>query len=154
MTTSTLYLSLLYHRQHRYSQSAILHQSATLLNSIAEPYTPDADALRRQRLHELSAAYRIGGPESHTTLSEAREGLGIFEIAKERWNREVEGIMRWVVRRDWRSDVEKGVEQAERLGKEVGKEAAQGIGEAGVQAGRAGAKIAEGVRDASASARS
>ncbi|KAI9778785.1 MAG: hypothetical protein M1839_007875 [Geoglossum umbratile] len=87
LTTALLYLPLLAHQSNRTAQSVLVrHQTATLLALVDPcPQPPPAPRRREQR-------------------------RGIVEEAKERWNGEVEGAVRWVQRVDWRV-VREGVEE-------------------------------------------
>ncbi|KAI9849251.1 MAG: hypothetical protein M1837_004710 [Sclerophora amabilis] len=85
LTTTILYLTLAAHRQNRVLQARSLHSQAALLNSTFEPPAPLALEERRSRR------------------------VGFVETAKDRWNEEIEGTVRWVQRVDWVS-VRQGIE--------------------------------------------
>ncbi|KAK5942218.1 hypothetical protein PMZ80_006173 [Knufia obscura] len=78
LTYSLLYLSVYVHRSNRTYQSLLLRQQARLLNSKIDPPEPEYEP----------PAYRI-------------EQAGLDEQLKDRWNREVEGIVRKVQTTDW-----------------------------------------------------
>lgn len=78
LTYSLVYLSVYVHRSNRTYQSLLLRQQAQLLNSKIDP--PEAE-------YE-PPAYRI-------------EQAGLEEQLKDRWNREVEGLVRKAQTTDW-----------------------------------------------------
>ncbi|KIX09986.1 uncharacterized protein Z518_01067 [Rhinocladiella mackenziei CBS 650.93] len=71
LTYSLLYISLYIHRANRNVQRTLLSQQATLLNSVVEPLPPLPDP----------PAYEI-------------RRAGLTEELKDRWNREVEKLVR------------------------------------------------------------
>jgi MICOS complex subunit MIC12 len=77
LTSSILYLSVAIHRQNRLGQSVLLSQQNLVLRSIVQPEPP------------------IPPP----TAREAR--AGVIEFAKDRWNGEIEGLVRKVNNTDW-----------------------------------------------------
>lgn len=88
LTSTTLYLSLLYHQRARTHQAALLHQQAILLNSLSDPEVASelatiADIHYSGRLREGIKPYRV-------------EKAPWTERWKDRWNREVEGAVRYV----------------------------------------------------------
>ncbi|KAK7732878.1 hypothetical protein SLS57_000821 [Botryosphaeria dothidea] len=88
LTSSVLYLSTLFHQRNRLQQSLNLRTSSHTLKQI---YDPD----------------RIYTPPSLRTRT-----AGIGDIAKDRWNSEVERAVRRVQETDWRevgSEVEGAV---------------------------------------------
>ena len=78
LTYSLLYLSLHIHRANRNVQKTLLAQQSTLLNSVVEPLPPAPEP----------PAYEL------------RRG-GLAEELKDRWNREVEKLVRNVQQTDW-----------------------------------------------------
>jgi len=85
LTSSILYLSVAIHRQNRLRQSALLSQQNLILRGIVQPEPP---ALA-------------------PTIRETR--AGVVEFAKDRWNGEIEGLVRKVNNTDWnevRSELE------------------------------------------------
>lgn len=78
LTYSVLYLSLYLHRNNRVHQSLLLSQQSRLLNSKLDPPEVEYEP----------PAYRI-------------EEAGLNEMLKDRWNREVEGLVRRVQDTDW-----------------------------------------------------
>ncbi|KAI6092115.1 hypothetical protein F4821DRAFT_224938 [Hypoxylon rubiginosum] len=92
LTLSVAYLTVLAHQRHREHQAAILRQQTRALSAIVDPLPPPLPPTR-----------------SEVAASE-REHL--IERAKDRWNAEVEGAVRWVQTKDWeevREDVETAV---------------------------------------------
>lgn len=78
LTYSILYLSLYIHRANRNVQRTLLSQQAALLNSVVEPLPPLPDP----------PAYEV-------------RRAGLAEELKDRWNREVEKLVRNVEETDW-----------------------------------------------------
>lgn len=78
LTYSLLYISVYVHRQNRTHQSLLLRQQSRLLNSIIDPPEPEY----------APPAYRV-------------EQAGIEEQLKDRWNREVENLVRKAQHTDW-----------------------------------------------------
>lgn len=78
LTYSLVYLSVYVHRSNRTHQSLLLRQQARLLNSSIDPPEPEYEP----------PAYRI-------------EKAGLEEQLKDRWNREVEKLVRNVQTTDW-----------------------------------------------------
>ena len=101
LTSTTLYLSLLYHQRARAHQAALLHQQALLLNSLSDPEVASelatiADANYSGGLREGIKPYRV-------------ERAPWTERWKDRWNREVEGAVRHVQGIRWQT-VREGIE--------------------------------------------
>lgn len=101
LTSTTLYLSLLYHQRARTHQAALLHQQALLLNSLSDPEVASelatiADANYSGGLREGIKPYRV-------------EKAAWTERWKDGWNREVEGAVRYVQSIRWRT-VREGME--------------------------------------------
>lgn len=86
LTTSLVYLSLLSHRQNRVQQAHLLRQQATVLNSIIDP-----------------------APAELPQIDQEVRG-GVLETAKDRWNTELEHLVRRAYNTDW-GRVREGVEQ-------------------------------------------
>lgn len=78
LTYSILYLSVYAHRQNRTHQSLLLRQQSQLLRNLIEPAEPEA----------APPAYRV-------------DRGGLEELLKDRWNREVEGLVRRAQHTDW-----------------------------------------------------
>jgi hypothetical protein len=78
LTYSLLYLSLYIHRANRNVQKTLLSQQSALLNSVVEPLPPVPDP----------PAYEV-------------RRAGLAEELKDRWNREVEKLVRNVQTTDW-----------------------------------------------------
>lgn len=92
LTYSLLYFSLYVHRANRSVQRTLLSQQATLLNSVVEPAPPLPDP----------PAYEV-----------RKAGLG--EQLKDRWNAEVERMVRNFQETDWAEKRAVLEEQAARL---------------------------------------
>jgi len=88
LTTSILYLSLNVHQRNRAYQSALLRQQASVLNTIVEPEAPPPPPTARE------------------------ERTSLIETAKDRWNVEVEGAVRWAQGVQWGQVREKAEEKA------------------------------------------
>lgn len=78
LTYSVLYLGLYIHRANRNVQKSLLAQQTYVLNTIVEPPTPLPDP----------PAYEV-------------RKAGLAEELKDRWNREVEKLVRNVQETDW-----------------------------------------------------
>ncbi|ETI23604.1 hypothetical protein G647_05406 [Cladophialophora carrionii CBS 160.54] len=78
LTYSLLYLGLYVHRANRNVQRTLLSQQSALLNSVVEPLPPLPDP----------PAYEV-------------RRAGLAEQLKDRWNREVEKLVRNVQQTDW-----------------------------------------------------
>jgi altered-inheritance-of-mitochondria protein 5 len=78
LTYSVLYLSLYIHRANRKYQHTLLAQQSVLLNSVIEPLPPLPE----------SPAYDV-------------QKVNMAETLKDRWNGEVEGLVRRVQETDW-----------------------------------------------------
>ena len=102
LTSTALYLSLLYHQRARAHQAALLHQQTLLLNSLTDPelaseLTTIADANYSGRMREGIKPYRL-------------EKAPWTEWWKDGWNRELEGAVRYV--QDFRlGSVREGLEE-------------------------------------------
>ncbi|KAI1090019.1 hypothetical protein F5B19DRAFT_494844 [Rostrohypoxylon terebratum] len=81
LTLSIAYLTVLAHQRSREHQAAVLRQQTYLLSSIIDPLPPALPPTRA----EIAAAER-----AHFT-----------EKAKDRWNSEVEGAVRWAQSKNW-----------------------------------------------------
>jgi len=78
LTCATLYLTLGLHTRNRAQQAALLRQQKLLLDGIVEPSPPAEEPLAR----ELP--------------------VGLVEMAKDKWNKELELAVRKVYNTDWR----------------------------------------------------
>lgn len=94
LISATLYLTLALHQQNRARQATLLRQQRLVLSNIVDPQPPAPEPRARQ------------------------VPIGLSEMAKDRWNREVEGAVRWVEEVDWRRVREK---MEERVGEVVKK---------------------------------
>ncbi|MCJ1451182.1 hypothetical protein MMC28_001517 [Mycoblastus sanguinarius] len=88
LTSTTLYLSLLYHQRARAHQAALLHQQALLLTSLTDPdlaseLAATVDANFSGGLREGIRDYRL-------------QPASLTERWKDGWNSEVEGAVRWM----------------------------------------------------------
>ncbi|KAI0514502.1 hypothetical protein F5B22DRAFT_610737 [Xylaria bambusicola] len=103
LTLGVAYLTLLAHQRNREQQAAILRQQTYLLSGVVDPLPP---VLPPTRLEQAVAE------RAHFT-----------EVAKDRWNAEIEHAVRWAQTKDW-SEVREGVETA------ISRLWARGIGQA------------------------
>ncbi|KAL2057338.1 hypothetical protein ABVK25_002391 [Lepraria finkii] len=94
LTSTTLYLSLLYHQRSRAHQATLLHQKSLLLNSITDPHL--ASELATIQEENYSGGLREGIRDYRL------QRASLVERWKDGWNREVEGAVRWVQGVDWR----------------------------------------------------
>ena len=78
LTATTLYLTATLHKRNRLTQSAALHQSNLILRNLVEPLPLAQPA----------------GPYAK---------ISFVESAKDRWNEEIEGLVRRVQETDWRA---------------------------------------------------
>lgn len=89
LTLGIAYLTVLAHERNRTAQAQQLRSQSRLLQSVLEP--PNL-------------------PPPQTRAELAREERStLLETAKDRWNQEVEGAVRWVQRTDW-DEVREGLE--------------------------------------------
>ncbi|KAF2086013.1 hypothetical protein K490DRAFT_45346 [Saccharata proteae CBS 121410] len=91
LTSSILYLTLTLHQQNRLKQAIMLRQSSILLNGVVEP-----------------------SPTTFIPPSARETRSGLADTAKDGWNRNVEGLFRWVQNTDW---TELGREAEGKVGK-------------------------------------
>ncbi|KAK4449090.1 hypothetical protein QBC34DRAFT_97986 [Podospora aff. communis PSN243] len=94
LTLGLTYLALATHQRNRQSQSDILRSQTRVLNALSQ----DSSLPRHAPASEADALY----PPSRAELA-ARERTHFLETAKDRWNAEVEGAVRWVQNKDWTS---------------------------------------------------
>ena len=115
LTLGVAYLTILAHEQSRHAQAQALRSQARILNGLFDT-TP------------------LPPPQSRAELAR-EERSTLVETAKDRWNAEVEGAVRWAQRTDW-NDLREGMEGAvaRLLGTGLGK-SREGIAEAEKQAG-------------------
>ncbi|GAP83130.2 hypothetical protein SAMD00023353_0401300 [Rosellinia necatrix] len=113
LTLGVAYLTLLAHQRSRQQQAAVLRQQTYLLSGVVDPLPPVFPPSRAERA--------------------AAERAHFAEAAKDRWNAEVEGAVRWAQAKDW-TEVREGVETA------VGRLWARAMGEAHEAAGNAEVK--------------
>lgn len=85
LTLSLAYLTVLAHQRNRERQSAILRANTLLVSKLTDPLPPPLPATI-QRAH-------------------------VVEEAKDRWNAELEGAVRWAQTKDW-DEVREGLEMA------------------------------------------
>ncbi len=101
LTSTTLYLTLLYHQRARAHQAALLHQQSLLLNSLTDPAIAS-------ELATIADANYSGG---------FREGVRDYRVEratwterwKDGWNREIVSAVRWVQGVKW-GEVREGLE--------------------------------------------
>ena len=101
LTSTTLYLTLLYHQRARARQAAILHQQSLILNSLTDPVI--ASELATMEDENYSGGLREGIKDYRL------EKAPLTERWKDGWNRELESAVRWVQRINWRK-VREGLE--------------------------------------------
>lgn len=89
MTLSLAYLSVLAHQRNREQQGRSLRAQALAIQSLIDPVPESLPPTRS----EVAAAKRAE----------------TIEVAKERWNEEVENAVKWVQRTDW-GEVREGLE--------------------------------------------
>lgn len=101
LTLSLAYLTVLAHQRNREQQGQALRAQALALQALVDPFPPPPPPTRS----EVAAAQRATA----------------VEVAKDRWNHEVENAVRWVQRTDW-VQVREGLEDsaARLLGKATG----------------------------------
>jgi altered-inheritance-of-mitochondria protein 5 len=78
LTSAILYLSISLHAQNRATQAALLRQQRHVLTNVYDPKELEAEP-----------AYR-------------EVPVGLAEMAKDRWNRELESVVRKAYGTDWR----------------------------------------------------
>ncbi|KAF7549827.1 hypothetical protein G7046_g8218 [Stylonectria norvegica] len=95
LTLSVAYLSVLAHQRNREQQGQILRHQALVLQGLVDPFPPLPPPSRS----EVAAAQRAN----------------TVEVAKDRWNHEVENAVRWVQHTDWVQVRERLEDSASRL---------------------------------------
>ncbi|KAF2704850.1 hypothetical protein K504DRAFT_389254 [Pleomassaria siparia CBS 279.74] len=78
LTSSILYLTIALHTKNRVTQAALLRQQRLVLTNTIEPIPPPPEPIAREA------------------------PVGLVEMAKDRWNRELETAVRKVYNTDWR----------------------------------------------------
>jgi altered-inheritance-of-mitochondria protein 5 len=78
LTSTVLYLTVALHTQNRVTQAALLRQQRLVLTNVIEPIPPPVEPVARE------------------------VPVGLVEMAKDRWNRELETAVRRVYDTDWR----------------------------------------------------
>lgn len=78
LTSSVLYLTIALHTKNRVTQAALLRQQRLVLTNVVEPIPPPPEPVAREA------------------------PVGLVEMAKDRWNRELETAVRRVYDTDWR----------------------------------------------------
>ena len=105
LTLGLTYLALVNHEQNRQAQSDVLRAQTRVLNSLSQDLSsPSSRAYRRARERDDVELY----PPSRAEQA-ARHRAHFIETAKEKWNSEVEGAVRWVQNTDW-ADVREATE--------------------------------------------
>ncbi|GAO18489.1 uncharacterized protein UV8b_07307 [Ustilaginoidea virens] len=130
LTLSVAYLSVLAHQRNREHQGHSLRAQALAVQSLIDPVPPPL-------------------PPSRSQVAAAKRAEAV-EVAKERWNHEVENAVRWVQRTDWH-DVREGLEDrvAALWSRAFGQAAHDGAAEAvGSQLRTGASKAAAEARDA------
>ncbi|KAH7026287.1 uncharacterized protein B0I36DRAFT_352173 [Microdochium trichocladiopsis] len=91
LTLGLAYLTVVTHQRNREQQAALLRQQTILLRGAIDPQPPVL-------------------PPTRTEVA-AIERANFVESAKDRWNAEIEGAVRWAQTKDW-DEVREGVETA------------------------------------------
>jgi altered-inheritance-of-mitochondria protein 5 len=78
LTSAVLYITISLHTQNRLTQAALLRQQRSVLTNVIEPPAPEPVPVTRV------------------------VPVGLFEMAKDRWNRELESAVRRIYETDWR----------------------------------------------------
>lgn len=78
LTSAVLYLTISLHTQNRATQAALLRQQRAVLSGFYEPKQPEPEPTSRE------------------------VPVGLAEMAKDRWNRELETGIRKIYNTDWR----------------------------------------------------
>ncbi|KAI1336753.1 hypothetical protein F5Y15DRAFT_393047 [Xylariaceae sp. FL0016] len=81
LTLGVAYLTVLAHQRNREQQAAVLRRQTLLLSGLYDPLPPVL-------------------PPTRTEMA-AKERAQVIETAKDRWNSEVEGAVRWAQNNDW-----------------------------------------------------
>ena len=105
LTSTTLYLSLLYHQRARAHQAALLHQQSLLLNSLTNPAL--ASDLATVAEENYSGGFREGIRDYRI------EKAPWTERWKDGWNTEVANAVGWVQSIRW-GKVREGLEERAR----------------------------------------
>lgn len=93
LTLGLTYLALVAHERNRQAQADILRAQTRVVNTLArDPMAPK----RRLTPEDADALY----PPLRAEL-EARRRSHFVETAKDRWNAEIEGAVRWAQNADW-----------------------------------------------------
>ncbi|KAF2740870.1 hypothetical protein EJ04DRAFT_558835 [Polyplosphaeria fusca] len=78
LTSAVLYLTISLHTKNRATQAALLRQQRQVLTNVVETQPPTPEPTAREA------------------------PVGLAEMAKDRWNREVEGVVKRLYETDWR----------------------------------------------------
>ncbi|KAK3327820.1 hypothetical protein B0T19DRAFT_174838 [Cercophora scortea] len=100
LTLGVTYLAVLAHDRNRQSQAELLRSQTRVLNSLAAGTDP--------------AALPTTTPLSRAELG-AQHRAHFVETAKDKWNAEIEGAVRWAQTRDWAEARENAEDAAARL---------------------------------------
>lgn len=135
MTLSVAYLTVLAHQRNREQQGAALRAQALALQSLIDPLPAPLPPTRS----EVAAAQRATS----------------IEVAKDRWNHEVENAVRWAQNTDW-DEIREGLEQsASKLwAKTFGETPTEEVEKAKSKAEDAGSGVADAARSAYIKAKS
>jgi altered-inheritance-of-mitochondria protein 5 len=88
LTLSLAYLVVREHQQNRALQGDMLRAQARILNTLAlDPSVP---------------SYLAPSPSLSRTELAAQQRANLLQSAKDRWNSEMEGAVRWALTKDWR----------------------------------------------------
>lgn len=144
------YLSLQAHRRTRERQAETLRANTYILNSLSYiPATapPPKTVAEELALLEQQQELLARAEAKRRNLSATNEGF--FDKAKDRWNSEIEGAVRWAANTDWVSVREDAEVAASRLwarasGGEAPSDSAQRVGAAVSNKAAAAATTAKG----------
>ncbi|KAK2798371.1 hypothetical protein FQN51_007771 [Onygenales sp. PD_10] len=104
LTTTTLYISLTLHQATRHHQHLLLREQIDLINAIALPVTPSSSSTinlsRPPRTTDDPAIAAVMARSGYAARPRG-DRPGVLELAKERWNGEVRGLVRWVQEVRW-----------------------------------------------------
>ncbi|OJD16304.1 hypothetical protein AJ78_03516 [Emergomyces pasteurianus Ep9510] len=124
LTTATITLTLHLHLANRQYQHLVLREQIDLINAIALPTTSSSRGLAKgTNTHTGPAPRNTSAEEAAIAAVLARRGYyprerpGILDLAKERWNREIEGCVRKVQEVGLEGVVREGVNIVRGLGR-------------------------------------
>ncbi|KAK2806013.1 hypothetical protein FQN50_006028 [Emmonsiellopsis sp. PD_5] len=133
LTTTTLYITLTLHQATRHHQHLLLREQIDLINAIALPVTPSLSASSPSSSSTTAVRPRTADDPAIAAVMarrgyaprDPRDRPGVLELAKERWNGEVRGVVRWVQEVRW-EDVRGFLRGGEGVVRRVGRGAGEG----------------------------